>query len=93
MFNEDLDVFFNDFSEEVIYSGNDYSIQLNAIIDHNVELIGYEGQVSETVTTFTTKYNENVIIGGVFYFKSDTYEIDSILSNDESVMTVSVVKR
>ena len=93
MFNEDLSVYFNDFADTVIYSVNAYSVQLKAIIDHDVNLIGFEGEIAGTATTFTIETDSQIIIGGTFNYISDTYIIDSIISDDKSLMIVSVVKQ
>ncbi|MCP3851943.1 MAG: hypothetical protein GY694_17160, partial [Gammaproteobacteria bacterium] len=93
MFKEDLNAFFNDFAELVIYSNNSYSTQLKAIIDHNVNLIGFEGEIAGTATTFTTESNSDIVIGGIFNLNTDSYEIDSIINDDKTLMTVSVVKQ
>lgn len=93
MFKEDINAFFNDFAESVIYLNDSYSKQVKAIIDHNVNLIGFEGEIAGTATTFTTKSDNEIIIGGTFNHISDTYQIDSIISNDKSLMVVSVVKQ
>lgn len=93
MFKEDLNVFLNDFADEVIYSNNSYSKKIKAIIDHDVNLIGFEGEIAGTATTFTIESDSDIIIGGIFYYISDTYEIDSIINNDKTLMTVSVVKQ
>lgn len=93
MFKEDLNVFLNDFADEVIYSNNSYSKKIKAIIDHDVNLIGFEGEIAGTATTFTIESDSDIIIGGIFNYISDTYEIDSIINNDKTLMTVSVVKQ
>ena len=92
MFNEDLSEFFNDFSETVVYSNNGYSKQIKAIIDHDVNLIGYEGEIAGKTITFTIKSDDSIVVDGVFNYISDNYQIDSIISDDKKIMVVSVVK-
>ncbi len=93
MFKEYLKCFFNDFSEIVIYSNGSCNTQLKAIIDHNVNMIGFEGEIAGIATTFTTESNADIVIGGIFHLNDDSYEIDSIISNDKSLMITSAVKK
>ncbi len=95
MFKEDLSVFFNDndFSDTVFYKSDSSSIKISAIIDENVEIIGINGEVSEVVTTMTTKSDSLIGIGGNFKTDTDDYIVDYIISDDGAIKVLSVVKQ
>ena len=92
MFNEDLSEFFNDFSETVVYSNNGFNTEINAIVDHDVNLYGYEGEIIGKTSTFITDHVD-LEIGGVITYLSNSYTIDSIISNDGKLINVSTVKQ
>ena len=94
MIKDDVSDFINDdFAVKTIYSNNGYNKEIEVIFDHDVELFGYTGDMVCKVTVFTFASNDSVVIGGVFTWINKEYIVDDILSNDGSIMSVSVVKR
>lgn len=93
MFSEDIPAFLSDFGESVVYTDSSSSKQFTAIIDHNVELIGYEGEVAATVTTLTFESDSDITIGGTITTNTESYIVDAIISDDKVIKTVSVVKQ
>ena len=92
MFKEDTSVFFSDFADVVTYSTENCTTQIKAIVDFDVNLIGFEGEVAANTTTFTTDSYETIAIGGTFNYQGDNYVIDGIVSDDKTIKVVSAVK-
>lgn len=93
MFKEDTDAFLSDFGEPVFYSDAGSSKQFTAIVDHNVELVGFEGAVSALTSTLTFHSDDDIIIGGTITTNNKSYIIDSVITDDETIKTVSMVKQ
>lgn len=93
MFSEDIQAFLNDFGESVVYSDTTGTKQFTGILDHNIELIGFEGEVSTIKTAVTFESDNDIIIGGTISTNTKTYIIDAIVSDDKSIKTVSLVEQ
>lgn len=94
MFREDVNIFLMEFADNYIYSDGTYSKEIRAIIDYDVQLFGYEGQVIGQTTTFTFESDNDVVIGGTITINDGTsYLIDSVVSDDKVIKTVSAVEQ
>ncbi|MFW2374090.1 MAG: hypothetical protein ACN4GM_13280 [Gammaproteobacteria bacterium] len=93
MFNEDPVVFLNDFGTVFYYRNGSVAKNISAIIDHDVEFVGENGELAGRSITLTMESDESVVIGGTFKANSIDYAVDFIVSDDGVIKVVSVVKQ
>ena len=94
MFTEDVNIFLMDFASDYIYSDGTYSKEVKSIIDYDVQLYGFEGQVMGQATTFTMESDPDVVIGGTITINDGTsYIIDSVVSDDGLIKVVTAVEQ
>lgn len=76
----------------VIYSFDGYNTKVDAVVDFDVEVVGFDN-IPQKITTVTISSALKTQIGGEFYIYNKNYVIDNVVSDDGQLKTLSVIKQ